>query len=401
MAIIVGVCELGGYLGHISKITSLLQRLNALGHEVVAVLPDISFVSFMEAQTPPIPFLLGPKLQMPAFKTSRDPVNLSEVLLCMGMGTETVLTPCANLWRQLLNIVKADLIIADYAPTALLAARSLGVKAVTLGTGFSIPPQLSPLPAFNRRLVIQEAALHASDEQLLTALNRYLRRVDAPLLPSVSDLFWQAEYVAITHAQALDHFAHGRPADADYYGLATNMPGGVCARWPDAPGIKIFAYLKTEYASLEYLLGLLQSLPVAVVVYLSGDKAQQWQRMQTAQLHIYLTPVDLTLLIPDADWLIYHAGSGMASQALSSGVPSILIPTHYEQLFTAEALATRQLGYVLNPHWGAAQIEATVRQALHDTEIKVRCLQAINNTQKRGEAELVARINQIACRLAP
>ncbi|RZA09282.1 MAG: hypothetical protein EOO68_00985, partial [Moraxellaceae bacterium] len=86
MAIIVGVCELGGYLGHISKIASLLQRLSALGHEVIAVLPDMSFVSFMEAQNPPIPFLLGPKLQMPAFKTSRDPVNLSEVLLCMGMG---------------------------------------------------------------------------------------------------------------------------------------------------------------------------------------------------------------------------------------------------------------------------------------------------------------------------
>ncbi|RYZ83857.1 MAG: hypothetical protein EOO68_32425, partial [Moraxellaceae bacterium] len=311
-------------------------------------------------------------------------------------GTPSVLTPCANLWRQLFSIVKADLILADYAPTALLAARSLGVKAVALGTGFSIPPQLSPLPAFNRRLVIQEAALRSSDEQLLTALNRYLAHFNSPLLSTVSDLFWQSEYVAITHAQALDHFSHGRPADTNYYGLATNMPGGVCAHWPDAPGIKIFAYLKTEYAGLEYLLGLLQLLPVVAVVYLSGDNAQQWQRVQTEQLRIYLMPVDVSVLMPTADWLIYHAGSGMASQALAYGVPSILIPTHYEQLFTAEALATRHLGYVLNPHWGSAQIEATLRQALQDTQIKPRCQQVVDNAQKQGEAELVARIHQIA-----
>ena len=71
--------------------------------------------------------------------------------------------------------------------------------------------------------------------------------------------------------------------------------------------------------------------------------------MQTERVQIYLAPVDLTLLMPSADWLIYHAGSGMASQALVCGKPSILIPTHYEQLFTAEALAARHLGYVLNP----------------------------------------------------
>ena len=67
--------------------------------------------------------------------------------------------PCADAWRQLLTLLNADLILADYAPTPLLAARCLQVPAVVLGTGFSVPPSVSPLPAFNRRLVIQEAAL--------------------------------------------------------------------------------------------------------------------------------------------------------------------------------------------------------------------------------------------------
>ncbi|HMY40198.1 MAG TPA: glycosyltransferase [Marinagarivorans sp.] len=396
MAKIIGICELGGYLGHISKITSLLQRLHALGHEVVAVLPDISFVGFMQAQEPPIAYVLGPKLPMPAFKTSRDPVNLSEVLLCAGLGTDSVLTPCAHVWRQLLTLLKADLILADYAPTPLLAARSLGLPAVVLGTGFSVPPPVSPLPAFNRRLVIQEAALKASDEQLLAALNRYLAKFNAPLLNCVSDLFWQTAQVAITHAQELDHFAQGRPADTQYYGLATQMPGGLAVPWPAGQGKRVFAYLKTEYTGLEYLLTLLAAMPVVAVVYISGAQAEHYQTFATERLQIYLAPVDLTELMPQAEWLIYHAGSGMASQALVCGKPSILIPTHYEQLFTAEALASRHLGYVLNPHWPGAQIEALVRQALQDIAMEQRCAALAGAGNNLGQDELVACIDGVA-----
>jgi len=396
VAKILGICELGGYLGHISKITSLLQRLSALGHEVVAVLPDISFVAFMEAQDPPIAYLLGPKLPMPPFKTSRDPVNLSEVLLCAGLGTDSVLTPCADVWRQLFSLLKADLILADYAPTPLLAARSMGLRAVVLGTGFSVPPPVFPLPAFNRRLVIQEAALKTSDEQLLAALNRYLAKRHGPLLNSVSDLFWQTAQVAITHAPQLDHFAQGRPADTHYYGLATQMPGGIRAAWPAGPGKRLFAYLKTEYAGLDFLLRLLATLPLVAVIYISGDHAERFLPLQTEHLRIYLAPVDLTLLMPAADWLIYHAGSGMASQALACGKPSILIPTHYEQLFTAEALASRQLGYVLNPHWSPAQVEASLRQALSDEAMEQRCAALAGRGNDLGQDELVASIQAIA-----
>lgn len=395
MATIIGVCELGGYLGHISKITAILQQLKRLGHQVIAVLPDMSFVGFMEAQNPAIPYVLGPKLTMPAFKTSRDPVNLSEVLLCVGMGTDTVLTPCANLWRQLFSLLKADLIIADYAPTPLLAARCLGIKTAVLGTGFSVPPQLSPLPAFNRRLVIQDAALQASDTQLLSALNRYLIAQGAAQLHNLSELFWQTELTAITHPQALDHYAHGRPEHStEYYSLATQLPGGVQIDWPTMEGTKIFAYLKTEYAGLDSLLRHLQRLPIVAVIYISGENARQWLDRQTPRIHISLLPVDLTELVPGADWLIYHAGSGMASQALAAGKPSILIPVHYEQLFTAEALASRQLGYVLNPHWSEEQIKTVLSQALADKQILERCALK-GQEQGLGFDELVERIHTI------
>lgn len=395
MATIVGICELGGYLGHISKITSLLHGLRELGHQVIAVLPNNSFVEFMELQNPPMPYVLGPKLTMPAFKASRDPVNLSEVLLCAGMGTHPVLDPCAHLWRQLLLLLKADLIIADYAPTPLLAARTLGLKSVVLGTGFSVPPALSPIPAFNRRLNIQDSVLAASDVQLLTVLNEYLQRFNAPLLSRVSDLYWQSEFVGITHYQALDHFAYGRPEHTAYYALATQISGGVNVSWPEGTSPRVFAYLKTEYPGLEFLLRWLHAARVEAVVYISGDQADKWMHLQTQHLHIYLQPVDLTELLPSADWLIYHAGSGMASQALRNGKASILIPIHYEQLFTAEAMVSRQLGYLLNPHWGAQHIALIMQKALADTSMQARCAAYLQGSEQLGREDLLARINAI------
>lgn len=395
MATIVGICELGGYLGHISKITSLLHGLRELGHQIVAVLPNNSLVDFMELQHPPIPYVLGPKLTMPAFKASRDPANLSEVLLCAGMGTHAVLDPCANLWRQLLLLLKADLILADYAPTPLLAARTLGLKSVVLGTGFSVPPVLSPIPAFNRRLNIQDSVLAASDLQLVSVLNEYLQRFDAPMLTGVSDLYWQSEFVGITHYQAFDHFAYARPEHTAYYALATQISGGIGVSWPEGTGLKVFAYLKTEYPGLEFLLRWLQSAEVKAVIYISGDQADKWLHLQTQHLRIYLQPVDLTELLPAADWLIYHAGSGMASQALRNGKASILIPIHYEQLFTAEAMVSRQLGYLLNPHWSAAQVALLMQKALADEGMQTRCAAYIQGSEQLGREDLIARINGI------
>ena len=92
----------------------------------------------------------------------------------------------------------------------------------------------------------------------------------------MSDLFWQTAQVAITHAQELDHFAQGRPANTQYFGLATQMPGGLNVQWPDGAGKRVFAYLKTEYSGLVDLLSLLAALPVVAVVYISGEKAEQF-----------------------------------------------------------------------------------------------------------------------------
>ncbi|HMW73867.1 MAG TPA: glycosyltransferase, partial [Cellvibrionaceae bacterium] len=128
----------------------------------------------------------------------------------------------------------------------------------------------------------------------------------------------------------------------------------------------------------------------------SGAQAEHYQTFATERLQIYLAPVDLTELMPQAEWLIYHAGSGMASQALVCGKPSILIPTHYEQLFTAEALASRHLGYVLNPHWPGAQIEALVRQALQDIAMEQRCAALAGAGNNLGQDELVACIDGVA-----
>jgi hypothetical protein len=74
-------------------------------------------------------------------------------------------------------------LVADYAPTALLAARAAGLRRVTLGSGFSAFPAGEPMPSLRPHVAIERADLARRDTRLVTSVAQALDRA-APRAPA-------------------------------------------------------------------------------------------------------------------------------------------------------------------------------------------------------------------------
>src|SRR5690606_26061110 len=69
-------------------------------------------------------------------------------------------------WRGVMDLAEPDLVLADYAPTALLAAAYLGIPRLSIGNGFAVPPQRSPWPSIRPDANVSPSRLSAVEGQL-------------------------------------------------------------------------------------------------------------------------------------------------------------------------------------------------------------------------------------------
>jgi UDP:flavonoid glycosyltransferase YjiC (YdhE family) len=75
--------------------------------------------------------------------------------------------------------------------------------------------------------------------------------------------------------------------------------------------------------------------------------------------------VDQAAVLPHADLVVHHGGTGMVLAALAHGRRQLLLPTGADQFVNADALRAAGLAAVLEPEEATAEaIEAAVRAAL-------------------------------------
>jgi hypothetical protein len=79
------------------------------------------------------------------------PFSFADILLGSGYGDARTLTSLLEGWIRIFERWRPDLVVADSAPTALIAARILRIRRATYANGFALPPRVSPLPAFPPR----------------------------------------------------------------------------------------------------------------------------------------------------------------------------------------------------------------------------------------------------------
>lgn len=347
MARIVYAWELGGGFGHIHAFLAIARRLQECGHEVVFIVRDLLY-SERELNGAGFRTLQAPLWQAKLLGLPEPTTSFSEILLHYGFLAEEHLAGLVRAWLELYRLVQADLVIGDYSPAALLAARIARVPAATFGTGFCRPPPIDPLPNLRSWAPVETERLWQADRKVLDTANKTLFRFGHPPLRSVAEIFSMQEDFLCTHAE-LDHYPE-RPG-GNYWGAVYNLEQGVDMVWRGREKYRIFCYLKPGFTGLQKLLGKLGILKRhEIIVFCPGLAPAIVEKHSSAKLMISPHPVKLKNLTTGCDLAICLAGHGTVSGMLQAGIPLLLLPGNLEQYLTSRRVVQMGAGIMVADH---------------------------------------------------
>lgn len=358
MARIVFAWELGGDYGHIARLLPLALELRRRGHDPVFAVRELHGAEMLLAPHDltwfQAPLWIGSVVNLP------DAAGYAELLMRFGFLNPRSLTGICRAWRNLLVVLKADMVVMDHAPTALLATRGLPLARVNLGDGFCIPPASRPLPLFmwwQRGNPVRQAD---SEERVRQVANATLLALDAPPLLYLAELF-DCELSLFLSFTEFDHYPgrHG----AEFLGPVFSLGQGAPATWPAGETPRVFAYLKAGYGALERVLGALREAPVRVLAHVPGAARETLKRNASPTVHFSEAPVDILAAGAGCDLAICHGGHGTVAAMLLAGKPLLLLPMQAEQAMTAHGLEKLGVALAVAPE-AAGQLQRIVKRAL-------------------------------------
>ncbi|MBY0238082.1 MAG: hypothetical protein K2X55_02100 [Burkholderiaceae bacterium] len=177
--------ELGGGMGHAGRLKLLAQGLLAAGHAVSLSLRDLTVTQSVLADLP-APLLQAPVWGHRTVGLPENRGNLAEIILEYGYLEPDGLAGLVQGWRALMTLTRADIVIGDYAPTAMLAARTLGVRSASVGIGFTLPPPRRALPCLRDWESIPPQRLAQAEAHVLAVANSVPKPPPSPLATPTS-----------------------------------------------------------------------------------------------------------------------------------------------------------------------------------------------------------------------
>ncbi|HBO95702.1 MAG: hypothetical protein CMK83_25410 [Pseudomonadales bacterium] len=382
--------ELGGQLGHISRLAHITKALAGSGYSCSVALKDLSraspFFSDHACQLYQAPVFL------PKIKMQRPIVCLPDALLLSGYLKTVELQGLLQAWTNLINILNPSVLIMDYSPTAALAARNHPCRKIHVGTGYQQPVAGKPIKDWHPHQA-QPELLQRQEDMVLATINQVLAIQHQDPLAQLSDIY-AADYTLITTPPEFDLYADRR--DGARYQSQIG-PGSLEASVQFKPSQrpKVLAYLKPGHPRFTDLLRGLASCNGNVFVACPQASEQQLQPLLSEHFQYSTEPVHLAGAMAQADLFVGHGNAGTTMECLLSGTPMIALPILLEQLLTCQKVDELGLGRMIERIDSAQQVTDAVNGALADSELQQRTQQYAMRYQhlsKRTLGELVTEL---------
>lgn len=335
----------------------LVDRLAAAGHRPSLAVPDHGTVlALLNNRAVPVldaPFRPGGATTLHRIESWAD------IAIGSGYGTPTEARTAIAGWHALIRATGADLVVAEFSPGAMLAARVAGIPCVSVGMGWNLPPPVTPLPAIRFWAPADPAILAAAEARLLGAVNPALTALGGAPLATLAALFDPADACLCSFPE-LDHYPGRGPAE--YFGAIYQLTEGAGPQWPAGPGPRCFAYVNARHPVRPALLAALGEVGCPTVLHLRGADPGVVDRLPG---NAWLAPGPLRLdgILAERP-LVVCQGPNLASAALAHGCPVLALPEHLEQTVLANRLVQQELGLALAPAATAEEAAAALRRLL-------------------------------------
>ncbi|HUL57343.1 MAG TPA: nucleotide disphospho-sugar-binding domain-containing protein [Usitatibacter sp.] len=365
MARIAFAWEMGGELGHAMACNALAQLLRARGHHIAFMfreLHGLSHLSRIAAQD----FFQAPVSVSEGQGATSVPSSFADILVGCGYDRPQHLAGLLAAWFALFERWKPDLVVADFSPTALLAARVMGLRRVSYSNGFSIPPKVSPLPAFRFDRPVTRDALVEVDSRALASVNGALALFGVPPLASLVQQFETDEDFLTTFPE-LDSYA--RRPQSGYWGPRVSFDSGEEVKWPEGEGKCVAVYLRQDSAHVDALIDALAASPHRVAAFIPDLSPERAAKLRSPKRVVATRPMKLGPLLAACDLLVSHGGN-ICPGTLMYGVAQLVFPTQYEQFLTAQRIGQIGAGAWLSPESSAEAVAQALARLLDDPSCK-------------------------------
>ncbi|HUJ87110.1 MAG TPA: nucleotide disphospho-sugar-binding domain-containing protein [Burkholderiales bacterium] len=390
--------EFGGGLGHLARFLPVARKLSAQRIEVAWAVRDLARVHEVFA---PGEFALwqAPTWLHQTHGLPEPAISYAELLLRGGYLNPGYVEGIVRGWRSLIERLSPRVVVADYAPGAMLAARGTGARLATIGHGFFTPPSGSPMPSFFPFAQGIETRLSEAEARVLASANAVLHALGEAPLQRLADLFEVDEQFLTTVAE-LDHYRVR--GGARYWGvLADSLRRDQDASWPPGDGARVLVYLDGLHPWLRVALDVIASMELRALVYAPGLSQLERERRPAARFSFAAAPLDIAAAAAQCDAALLSAGHGSVAMVLRAGRPMVLLPGHAEQAVTARNVF--DLGAGITPADGPpdagrlrAALEAVLRNPLPRRRAEAFAARYASQDPEAVSARIATRLAELA-----
>lgn len=397
MARIAFAWELGGHLGHAIACWSIAAPLAARGHRIAFFFRELHNLRFLPGSIEGFEVMQAPCLRDPAHG-STIPVSFAEILPAFGYRDPEVLAGLVTGWRELFAKFKPDLVVEDFAPTALLAARIDAIPRVRFGTGFCQPPRLTPIPPFRFDAAPPSQRVLESEAAVLAVVNAALARVGAAPLERLAQQFEADDDLLCTFPE-LDHYG-SRPTSG-YWGPNLQTAAGAQVEWTGLSGKRVFVYLKRSLPHVDSTIDALVARGCQVIAFIPDLEPEGKARLEGPGRVASDRAVRLDAVLNRCDLVVSNGGT-LAPGSLMRGIPQLVLPSQYEQYLTGVRLQQLGVGRWVGPAEPAQHVRRILDALLDDPRYTENAREFAKRypgfTPKEQRRRIVARLEELATR---